>query len=262
MSDEEERMDVEDEQPDEIVEEEDEDQVDEDDDEEEEEEEVALGPAALGLHRVGTKLPPKRISRQPMQALNARGMPARLRKKKNFYDDEQEDVKPNKNSPIKRGSSSLKGLKRANSSKHLYDDGEEDEEGDDNDDLDYPSTSTSTVARVKKERDPENVLNFDTMSENEILLNTELVGRRLKNLLKLPKAHKFVMFEWFYSNLDQVLFKGENDFQVCLRDTFPQLAARQLSRFEWGMIRRMMGKPRRCSQVQFDTLLTFVYFFH
>lgn len=96
-----------------------------------------------------------------------------------------------------------------------------------------------------------NVINFDTMSEYDIQMNSEQVGRRLKNLLKLPKAHKFVMYEWFYSNLDQVLFKGENDFQVCLRETFPQLSARSLSRVEWSMIRRMMGKPRRCSQVSF-----------
>jgi len=29
------------------------------------------------------------------------------------------------------------------------------------------------------------------------------LGVRLRNLLKLPKAHKWVCYEWFYSNLDQ-----------------------------------------------------------
>ena len=29
------------------------------------------------------------------------------------------------------------------------------------------------------------------------------LGVRLRNLLKLPKAHKCVCYEWFYSNLDQ-----------------------------------------------------------
>ena len=28
------------------------------------------------------------------------------------------------------------------------------------------------------------------------------IGVRLRNLLKLPKAHKWVCYEWFYSNLD------------------------------------------------------------
>ena len=27
-------------------------------------------------------------------------------------------------------------------------------------------------------------------------------GQRLRNLLKLPKAHKWVCYEWFYSNID------------------------------------------------------------
>jgi hypothetical protein len=28
------------------------------------------------------------------------------------------------------------------------------------------------------------------------------IGVRLRNFLKLPKAHKWVCYEWFYSNLD------------------------------------------------------------
>lgn len=48
-----------------------------------------LGPAALGLQRVGTKPPLKpKLPTQPVQVLNRRGMPARIRKKnKLFYDD-------------------------------------------------------------------------------------------------------------------------------------------------------------------------------
>lgn len=48
-----------------------------------------LGPAALGLQRVGTKPPPrKKNPPQPVQVLNRRGMPARIRKKnKLFFDD-------------------------------------------------------------------------------------------------------------------------------------------------------------------------------
>ena len=30
----------------------------------------------------------------------------------------------------------------------------------------------------------------------------QVIGVKLRNLLKLPKAHKWVCYEWFYSNLD------------------------------------------------------------
>ncbi len=73
----------------------------------------------------------------------------------------------------------------------------------------------------------------------------------LRNLLKLPKAHKWVCFEFFYSNLDRVLFEGENDFMVCLRESFPPLRTRRLTRVEWCKVRRLMGKPRRCSAAFF-----------
>ena len=29
------------------------------------------------------------------------------------------------------------------------------------------------------------------------------ISIRLRNLLKLPKAHKWVCYEWFYSNIDK-----------------------------------------------------------
>lgn len=50
----------------------------------------------------------------------------------------------------------------------------------------------------------------------------------------------------------RVLFEGENDFQICLKESFPALKARKLTRTEWTKIRRLMGKPRRCSQAFFD----------
>jgi len=45
------------------------------------------------------------------------------------------------------------------------------------------------------------------------------------------------------------LFQGDNDFMTCLKESFPQLKTRKLTRVEWCKIRRMMGKPRRCSPV-------------
>ena len=77
------------------------------------------------------------------------------------------------------------------------------------------------------------------------------VGARLRNLLKLPKAHKMCMFEWFYSHIDQPLFCGENDFCACLKESFPELSTKMLTRAHWSKIRRLMGKPRRCSAAFF-----------
>uniref|UniRef100_A0A8C5L6W5 Lin-9 DREAM MuvB core complex component n=1 Tax=Jaculus jaculus TaxID=51337 RepID=A0A8C5L6W5_JACJA len=56
---------------------------------------------------------------------------------------------------------------------------------------------------------------------------SQKIAFRLRNLLKLPKAHKWCIYEWFYSNID-------------------------LTRVEWGKIRRLMGKPRRCSSAFFE----------
>ncbi|KAJ7373490.1 Protein lin-9 [Desmophyllum pertusum] len=74
---------------------------------------------------------------------------------------------------------------------------------------------------------------------------------KLQNLLKLPKAARWCYFEWFYSSLDRVLFEGDNDFHVCLKESFPNLKTRKLRRIEWREVRRLMGKPRRCSPAFF-----------
>lgn len=49
-----------------------------------------LGPAVLGLQRVGSQPPskPKPTPAQPVQVLNRRGMPARIRKKNKLFFDE------------------------------------------------------------------------------------------------------------------------------------------------------------------------------
>ena len=83
-------------------------------------------------------------------------------------------------------------------------------------------------------------------------LNAQRLGVTLRNLLKLPKAYKWVCFEFFYSNIDKVLFLGENDFSVYLRESFPQLKTRRLARVEWSKVKRLMGKPRRCSEAFFS----------
>ncbi|XP_063080263.1 protein lin-9 homolog [Engraulis encrasicolus] len=80
---------------------------------------------------------------------------------------------------------------------------------------------------------------------------SQKIGLRLRNLLKLPKAHKWCIYEWFYSNIDGPLFEGDNDFCLCLKESFPALKMQKLTRVEWGTIRRLMGKPRRCSSAFF-----------
>lgn len=62
-------------------------------------------------------------------------------------------------------------------------------------------------------------------------------------------------FDWFlmtFVTFFRTLFEGDNDFTICLKESFPQLKARKLTRVEWCKVRRMMGKPRRCSQAFFE----------
>ena len=42
-------------------------------------------------------------------------------------------------------------------------------------------------------------------------------------LLKLPKAHRWAVHEFFYSDIDYSLLEGESEFKLCLKETFPQL---------------------------------------
>ncbi|XP_066256936.1 protein lin-9 homolog [Euwallacea similis] len=187
-----------------------------------------LGPAALGLQRVGTAPPPKPTPTHPPQVLNARGMPARIRKKNRlFYDD---DIV---NTPHHRVPSAKK-LKPTTAKKS-------------------PKLKTETPIKS-----PKKGVSGNNNPPTPVRLNSpdrkigQKIGMRLRNLLKLPKAHKWVCYEWFYSNIDRCLFSGENDFQICLKESFPELKTQELNRAEWTKIRKMMGKPRRCSQAFFN----------
>uniref|UniRef100_A0A1E1WKP7 DIRP domain-containing protein n=1 Tax=Pectinophora gossypiella TaxID=13191 RepID=A0A1E1WKP7_PECGO len=193
---------------------------------EEDEEPPAFGPAALGLHRVGTKLPPKPTPSEPVQKLNARGMPARIRKKNRFiFVDDFVNTSPPRQSPKRTPKMITKTPNKQSSAKK--------------------QKSPSKVQRNidKYEDKSENVAN-----QSPDRKSGQRIGMRLRNLLKLPKAHKWVCFEYFYSNIDKALFDGENDFMICLKESFPQLTNRKLTQVQWAKIRRMMGKPRRCSQ--------------
>ncbi|XP_047022984.1 protein lin-9 homolog isoform X1 [Helicoverpa zea] len=197
---------------------------------EEEEEPPAFGPAALGLHRVGTKLPPKPAPSEPVQKLNARGMPARIRKKNRFiFVDDFVNTSPPRQSPKRTPKIISKTPNKQSSAKKQK----------------SPSKVQRANEKYDEKSEPVGSQAQDTKSGHRN-------GMRLRNLLKLPKAHKWVCFEYFYSNIDKVLFDGENDFMICLRESFPQLKNRKLTQVQWSKIRRMMGKPRRCSQAFFD----------
>ncbi|KXJ22466.1 Protein lin-9-like [Exaiptasia diaphana] len=68
--------------------------------------------------------------------------------------------------------------------------------------------------------------------------DAKLAFTRLQNLLKLPKAAKWCYFEWFYSSIDKVLFEGDNDFCICLKESFPNLKVKKMRRVEWREVRR------------------------
>lgn len=205
--------------------------------------EPSFGPAALGLHRVGTALPKRKIAVVPSQALNRRGIPARIKKKNPlFYDDNMvNDQKQIKNSPKKH--TPVKMTPKTKSGKKLYAKRTASSEG-----ASGPTKKLKPVGKKRKEA--------DTL-ENAIVIPVDKklgqrIGLRLRNLLKLPKAHKFVSYEWFYSTIDKAILGGENDFEQCLREYYPTLVTRNMTRAEWNHIRRTMGKPRRCSQTFFD----------
>lgn len=215
-------------------------EIDEDDDEnvtmEVDEDMPTFGPAALGLQRVGTPAPPKPATTPPTQVLNRRGMPARIRKKNRlFYDDELI------NTPHHRPPSAKKLAKTS------------------------PVKKNKSVPVQRSKEQVKTPVKRHLQSRDQKIYDSQLpplqspdrkvgqkIGMRLRNLLKLPKAHKWVCYEWFYSNIDRTLFSGDNDFMICLKESFPELKCRELTRIEWTKIRRMMGKPRRCSQSFFE----------
>ncbi|XP_014102398.2 protein lin-9 homolog [Bactrocera oleae] len=231
--------------------------------------------ATLGLRRVGTAPPPKPQPQQPIQMLNARGMPARIRKRNRlFFDDDIiNDDKPLRMSlsprkmPIKANASPhktpTKVLKKRKGVVSRYMRSDEKKKSAE---MTTPTRERhSSAAGSSANTTPKSSTRHSGISITPATSTTTLthiipadkkigqsIGLRLRNLLKLPKAHRWVIFEWFYSFLDKALFEGENDFQVCLSESFPNLCTRHLTRAEWRKIRSLMGKPRRCSQAFFD----------
>ena len=62
-----------------------------------------------------------------------------------------------------------------------------------------PIRDTSIQSPMKEERESEKPMQ-PSSPDRRI---GQKIGMRLRNLLKLPKAHKWVCYEWFYSNIDK-----------------------------------------------------------
>lgn len=192
-----------------------------------------LGPAALGLQRVGTPAPPKPPSTVPTQVLNRRGMPARIRKKNRLFFDDDIINTPHHRPPSAKKQARTTPTKKVKTPIRQH----------------KEAIKTPVKRQLHSSKDQRS---SDSMPVGPLQTADRKIGQkigmRLRNLLKLPKAHKWVCYEWFYSNIDRTLFSGDNDFMICLKESFPELKCRELTRIEWTKIRRMMGKPRRCSQ--------------
>jgi hypothetical protein len=203
----------------------------------ENEERMQLCPSLFGLKRVEevAKIQAEKQQQQPpktieLQTLNRRGTPARVRKKnKFFYDDEIYNPtftkkESSNRTPVKVQPSTPNNKVRS-------------------------KPSTPTKRSVKKTPvQYKTVINDTTKAVCQDSKINQIIGLKLRNLLKLPKAYNWVCSEWFYSNIDRPLFLETNDFIICLKESFPHLKNYNLTRTEWSLVRRMMGKPRRCSQ--------------
>jgi len=83
---------------------------------------------------------------------------------------------------------------------------------------------------------------------NEMTVSQSIQESKLEKMLRnclTNNVKKWCMYEWFYSNIDQVYF-NQNEFQECLEGR--NIAVTNLTRAEWSCIRTIVGKPRRFSR--------------
>lgn len=76
-------------------------------------------------------------------------------------------------------------------------------------------------------------------ADNTMLQGLQYYARKFMFWLELNSCMYVLTF------FCRVLFDGENDFCICLKETFPQLKVKKMTRVEWCKVRRLMGKPRR-----------------
>ncbi|XP_032588313.2 protein ALWAYS EARLY 2 [Drosophila mojavensis] len=281
-------------------------------DTEEQMETPAFSLATLGLQRVGTVQPPKpKTQKPPILPLNARGMPARIRKRNRLFYDENiiNDDKPLRvslapkkmstrgsgDSPSKLLTTPSKVLKKRKGVVSRYmrsndsastSNSNSGAEATDKQKKSTPgkqplrATSPTVGGKGQQQQMPQLAGHLRPgrgatsgtkgaaaaaaaaaaedaarKAEAQVVANKRLgqsIGLRLRNLLKLPKAHKWAIAEWFYSYIDKPLFDCKYDFMNNVNELAPRLGTRKLNRHEWVNIRRRMGRPRRCSSAFFS----------
>ncbi|XP_001949408.1 protein lin-9 homolog [Acyrthosiphon pisum] len=247
-----------------------------------------LCPAVLGLQPVNKRNTPKIIesSNAGKDKLNRRGMPARIRKKNKLFFDE-EVFNTSKNPSVKQERMMYVNSPKKQTPKKIVESKLEPktpktpkQEKIVNQKLQTPKVSVKTTPTIKlktpnvktpiksaskkstengvakpktiKLETPKNIVSTSKPKSDSLeRKRCQNVGLRLRKIFQLPKAKNWIYYEWFYSNIDKPLLY-ESDFMMCVQDFFPSFKIKTMTRTEWCMLRRMMGKPRRCSQNFFD----------
>lgn len=66
---------------------------------------------------------------------------------------------------------------------------------------------------------------------------------RFQKILFNPRAMEWMSYEWSHDDRDDEFFNKGADFEQWLREFFPQLKTRQLTRAEWRRIRKYVNRP-------------------
>ncbi|XP_060876348.1 protein lin-9 homolog [Metopolophium dirhodum] len=247
-----------------------------------------LCPAVLGLQPVNKRNTPKVIesSNAGKDKLNRRGMPARIRKKNKLFFDE-EVFNTSKNPSVKQERMMYVNSPKKQTPKKIVESKLEPktpktpkQEKIINQKIQTPKVAVKTTPTIKlktpnvktpiksaskkstengvakpktiKLETPKNIVSTSKPKSDSLeRKRCQNVGLRLRKIFQLPKAKNWIYYEWFYSNIDKPLLY-ESDFMMCVQDFFPSFKIKTMTRTEWCMLRRMMGKPRRCSQNFFD----------
>jgi len=247
-----------------------------------------LCPAVLGLQPVNKRNTPKIIesSNSGKDKLNRRGMPARIRKKNKLFFDE-EVFNTSKNPSVKQERMMYVNSPKKQTPKKIVEPKLEPktpktpkQEKIVNQKLQTPKVAVKTTPTIKlktpnvktpiksaskkstengiakpkiiKLETPKNIVSTSKPKSDSLeRKRCQNVGLRLRKIFQLPKAKNWIYYEWFYSNIDKPLLY-ESDFMMCVQDFFPSFKIKTMTRTEWSMLRRMIGKPRRCSQNFFD----------
>lgn len=246
-----------------------------------------LCPAVLGLQPVNKRNSPKVIdsSNSGKDKLNRRGMPARIRKKNKLFFDE-EVFNTSKNPSVKQERMlNVNSPKKNTPKKNIEPKFEpktpktpKQEKGNQKSvtpkitakttpTIKLKTPNIKTPVKIASKKSIENGVTKQKNLKTETPKNTtstskpkpdildrkhcQKVGLKLRKIFQLPKAKNWIYYEWFYSNIDKPLL-CESDFMMCVQDFFPSFKIKTMTRTEWCLLRRMMGKPRRCSQNFFD----------